>query len=390
MGGSSGGSAVGSTHRAFAYGASPAYGVSSDATLGSTTGREFAFYGVGDGYFSQNLGIGTTQPDYRLEIRGGSSNYLSVFDNNNDNSGDTYGIYANGDAYGTTTGAARGAYVKATGGSTSGDAHGLYSYTRAYGSSPAYGVYSQATAGPTSGREYAFYGLGEGYFSERLGVGSTTFPATTDVLIEGIGSTGDNADLFMKEKGSDWGFNFGITGSGSSTAKMYISKTDGSTFNDFMILTGDRNVGIARTPVTNRLEVNGNASKSTSGSWLSNSDAAIKTNVEAIPSALKTLDRVRPVRFRYTPEYLASHPDIKDEIYYNVIAQEFAEVFPDAVKGSGELVPSGEREVLQVDVHPALMTTIAAVQELNAKLEAENAALRKEMDEIRAILKDRL
>lgn len=389
-GGSSGGSAYGSWHNASAYGSSDAYGLFSRAIDGTTTGREYAFYGLGDGYFSQNLGIGTTTPDYRLEIRGGNTDYLAVFDNNNDVSGDTWGVYANGDAYGTTTGAARGAYVKATGGSSSGNAHGLYSYTRAYGSSDAYGVYSVATAGSTSGREYAFYGLGEGYFTEQLGIGSNQLPAGTDVLIEGVGSAGDNADLLMKENGSSWGFNLGVNGSSSSTAKMYISKSDGTTFNDFMILTGDRNVGIARTPATNRLEVNGNASKSTSGSWLSNSDAAIKTEVEGVPNALKTLEQVRPVRFRYTPEYLASHPDIKDEVYYNVIAQEFAEVFPDAVKGSGELVPSGEREILQVDVHPALMTTIAAVQELNAKLEAENAALREELEEIRIMLKNRL
>ena len=52
------------------------------------------------------------------------------------------------------------------------------------------------------------------------------------------------------------------------------------------------------------------------------------------------------------------------------LAQEFAEVFPDAVQRSGETLPGSEDEILQVDVHPALITTIAATQELAAEVRA--------------------
>ena len=138
-------------------------------------------------------------------------------------------------------------------------------------------------------------------------------------------------------------------------------------------------VGISRAPLSNALEVEGNASKTTSGSWLANSDARIKTEVEEIDDALAQLMSVRPVRFRYTPAYRAAHPGIEDQIYYNVIAQEFARTFPEAVQGSGEYLPGIERtrdsEILQVDVHPALITTIAAVQELALRLEAERKLL---------------
>ncbi|MEZ5440646.1 MAG: tail fiber domain-containing protein [Lysobacterales bacterium] len=138
-------------------------------------------------------------------------------------------------------------------------------------------------------------------------------------------------------------------------------------------------VGIARDPETNALEVEGNASKTTSGSWLANSDARIKTEVREIDDALERLLRLRPVTFRYTPAYRAAHPGIADQTYYNVIAQEFAQVFPEAVQGSGEYLPQAERTadnvVLQVDVHPALITTIAAVQELALRLEAERKLL---------------
>jgi hypothetical protein len=143
-------------------------------------------------------------------------------------------------------------------------------------------------------------------------------------------------------------------------------------------------VGISRPATANALEVNGNASKTTAGSWLANSDARIKTEVKEIDGALAQLMTVRPVTFRYTPEYRAENPGIADKRYYNVIAQEFMQSFPDAVKGSGEFLP-GERsaanEILQVDVHPALITAIAAIQELVARqelLEARINELEKE------------
>jgi hypothetical protein len=77
------------------------------------------------------------------------------------------------------------------------------------------------------------------------------------------------------------------------------------------------------------------------------------------------------------PEYLQAHPIIKDVTYFNVIAQEFREVFPDAVKGSGEKLSSGE-EILQVDTYPATITALAAIKELKAMYEKELHTLSKE------------
>lgn len=134
-------------------------------------------------------------------------------------------------------------------------------------------------------------------------------------------------------------------------------------------------LGIGRTPATNALEVNGNASKSTAGSWLSNSDRRIKTEIESIKGALEKLEQVRLVEFRYAEDYLASHPGIEDRRYPNVIAQEFASVFPDDVKGSGQRLPDGS-EILQVDTYPLTIYSAAAVQELyrqNKQLKAQLA-----------------
>ncbi|MEE4330888.1 MAG: tail fiber domain-containing protein [Wenzhouxiangella sp.] len=136
-------------------------------------------------------------------------------------------------------------------------------------------------------------------------------------------------------------------------------------------------VGVRRNPASNALEVAGNASKTSAGSWLANSDARIKTEVQDIDGAVDRLMQVRPVTFRYTAGYRDAHPELDEARYYNVIAQEFARVFPEAVKGSGEFLPGREQtpdnEILQVDTHPALITSIAAVQELAVRLEQAKA-----------------
>jgi hypothetical protein len=133
-------------------------------------------------------------------------------------------------------------------------------------------------------------------------------------------------------------------------------------------------VGIKRTPAVNSLEVEGAASKTTAGSWLSNSDRRIKTEIQSITGALEKLDQVRLVDFRYTDEYRAVHPSIEDVRYPNVIAQEFAEVFPADVKSSGEVMADGS-PILQVDTYPLIIYSAAAVQELNQ----ENQLLKKQL-----------
>src|SRR6185369_15419850 len=106
-------------------------------------------------------------------------------------------------------------------------------------------------------------------------------------------------------------------------------------------------------------------------------------DVRSLQGALDTIEQVRPVSFRYTEEYRRSHPEIENKTYYNVIAQEFAEVFPGSVKSSGEMLDG--KPVLQVDTYPATIHSIAAIQELHQLLlakDAELAALKKKSTEM--------
>ncbi len=159
--------------------------------------------------------------------------------------------------------------------------------------------------------------------------------------------------------------------------------------------TSDGKVGIGGAPIDNKLEVYGAASKETAGAWLANSDRRIKEDIQPIGHALETLDRVRLVDFRYTEDYRAAHPGIPARRYLNVVAQEFAEVFPADVQSSGEKLPDGSA-ILQVDTYPLTIYSAAAVQELHTKLkqkDAEIAAMKKETGDLRmetAGLKSRL
>ena len=153
-----------------------------------------------------------------------------------------------------------------------------------------------------------------------------------------------------------------------------------------------QNVGVKREALNNAFEVEGNASKTVAGSWLANSDARIKQDIQRIEGALEKLNQVRLVSFQYTEQYRKDHPSIGTERYLNVVAQEFATVFPDHVKASSERLPDGSK-VLQVDTYPLTIYSAAAVQELSRKLEkkdAEIANLQARLEKLEQLLGNRL
>ncbi len=154
-----------------------------------------------------------------------------------------------------------------------------------------------------------------------------------------------------------------------------ISRNNGAA-SDLVLNFGSGNVGVGRAPAANRLEVGGEASKSTAGNWLANSDARIKTDVHTVTNALNKLSGVRLVQFRYTDDYRLTHPGVEDREYLNVVAQEFQKVFPEDVKRSGEKLANGD-DILQVDTYPLTIYSAAAVQELNQRLDEKDAEIRK-------------
>jgi hypothetical protein len=153
--------------------------------------------------------------------------------------------------------------------------------------------------------------------------------------------------------------------------KLYIEDSDADStgtliFGDFDQdwLRVNNALGIGRNPEANALEVEGNASKTTSGSWLANSDRRIKTDIHQIENAKEILLQLNPVKFKYTEYWKSKHPSIEDIYYYNFIAQEYQVVFPESVKGSGEYLDGDNKEILQLDSYNAQIVTIQAVKDL--------------------------
>lgn len=149
-------------------------------------------------------------------------------------------------------------------------------------------------------------------------------------------------------------------------------------------------LGIGRSPGTNNLEVEGNASKTTAGDWAANSDRRIKTDILDIENAAETVLKLRPVMFKYTSEWMQKHPSIENRFYYNFIAQEYQQVFPESVNGSGEYIDGDADEVLQLDSYNAQIVSIKAVQELileNRKQQEEIDALKAELEAIKVMLR---
>jgi len=70
-----------------------------------------------------------------------------------------------------------------------------------------------------------------------------------------------------------------------------------------------------------------------------------------------------------------------------VVAQEFAEVFPDYVQSSGEKLSNSE-EILQVDTYPLTIYTAAAVQELHENVKEKAAAMQELHGNIKETVKE--
>ncbi len=144
-------------------------------------------------------------------------------------------------------------------------------------------------------------------------------------------------------------------------------------------------VGINRTAMEFALEVEGDVAKSIAGDWLVNSDARIKRDVMDIENACEQIIGLHPVQFRYTDEWMSRNPVIADKVYYNFIAQEFQEVFPDAVRRSKESLEEESDALLQMDSYPAQVVAIKAIQELIQENRSQQKMIKQLVEKVSAL-----
>ncbi len=154
----------------------------------------------------------------------------------------------------------------------------------------------------------------------------------------------------------------------------------------------NNSLGIGRNATDYNLEVEGSAYKTDSETWLTTSDSRVKTNIRNIENAREQIMRLRPVSFEYNEYWKARNPGVKDKTYYNFIAQEFKEVFPDAVQQSSELLEGDDENLYLMSNTPAIIVSVKAVQELieeNREQQIQIEELKKEVLEL-ADMKTRL
>ncbi len=204
-----------------------------------------------------------------------------------------------------------------------------------------------------------------------------------ELTIKGNDPSNTNADITLLPYNGFTGFNIS-----ANASRFSVQTTNGSNYSEMLGVDTAGNLQIA-----------GNAYKPGGGSWIASSDRRIKQDIGPIAGAVDTLLKLRPVSFRYTPEYRALENNFPDRPYFGFIAQDFRDVFPDAVSSTGKRVPGsapGDEPILALDSSPALITAVAAVQELAVQskgtedeitaLRTENAALRVRLEHIEARL----
>jgi hypothetical protein len=135
-------------------------------------------------------------------------------------------------------------------------------------------------------------------------------------------------------------------------------------------------VGIRRYPVTNALEVEGDASKSTAGDWLANSDARLKKNILPLNSheMLDKLLALQGVTYEWNDNKTGSKRP--EGVQYGFTAQNIQTVFP-------TLVEEDKLGYLQTAYGTYDAMTVEAIRALHDKitaLEAENMGQKALLD----------
>jgi hypothetical protein len=138
-----------------------------------------------------------------------------------------------------------------------------------------------------------------------------------------------------------------------------------------MVLTSNGRVGINTTAPDQRLSVNGDASKTGGGSWLSFSDERLKNIKGNFNSGLKAVMQLQPLRYQYRDNNAAGVTPNGEHIGFS--AQAVQKVIPEAVT-------STSTGYLMVNNDPITWTMLNAIKEQQQQIEQ----LKQEVRRLRA------
>jgi hypothetical protein len=170
--------------------------------------------------------------------------------------------------------------------------------------------------------------------------------------------------VYGEVTGDGTGTKVGVYGSATGTGTTWAGYFAGNVYS--------QKVGIGRNPVTNLLEVEGTASKSSAGDWVANSDARLKKNIQALDSdeTIQKLLALQGITYEWNDDKTGSKRP--EGIQYGFTAQNIQEVFPTLV----------EEDALGY-LQTAYGTYDAMIIEAIRYLYNENQLLKQEIEDLR-------
>ncbi|MDG1517629.1 MAG: tail fiber domain-containing protein, partial [Flavobacteriales bacterium] len=154
-----------------------------------------------------------------------------------------------------------------------------------------------------------------------------------------------------------------------------------------LILTNDGYFGIGRTPTTNILEINGDASKTSAGDWSANSDARLKKDIQEMDSQeiLNKMLRLKGITYLWNDTVTGNNRPT--ELQYGFTAQNIQEVFPLLVEEDnlGYLQTAyGTYDAMYVESMRALQQQIDEQQAIIQAQKKENESQKAEIESLKA------
>jgi hypothetical protein len=382
---------------------------------------QWAYQGTRAFYNAGNVGIGTSNPAHRLDVRSPGSRAISGLATAS--SGAAYGVYGQSNS---TTGRGVFGFV----GKTSGASSGVYGLSRStsgrgvYGAATAetgmnFGVYGRTMSGSgrgvyglahaTSGTNFGVYGVsrssaGRGVFGwasatsggahgvygrsdSAAGAGVFARNASGNALTAST-DTGIGAYASANDAGGNgigvWGQTLGVDGIGIAGVAQNMAGTSIGVYGFAMsgsgyagVFTGRSyfvgSVGIGTPNPTYMLHLGADsAAKPGANTWTISSDERLKMDVTPLENSLDRLLKLRGVSFRWIdPEAHGGRTGVET----GLIAQEVEEVFPEWVGADA----SGYK-TLTVGGFEALAAE--ALRELRAEKDSQIAQQQRQIDSL--------
>ncbi len=171
----------------------------------------------------------------------------------------------------------------------------------------------------------------------------------------------------------------------SNSDRLYIANSNANQNNALIFgnfgngkLRINNSLGIGRGAATNALEIEGDASKTTAGSFIANSDRRLKANINTIngQTALERLSKLRGVTYEWNDNKTGINRPTS--IQYGFIAQELMEVFPEKVTKDA----LGYYQTAYGDYDAFFVEAIKELHTEVESLKSENEDLKKALNQL--------